>query len=233
MRLLDWPIGLGFTSIELISGPRPRGEATETVGGFVQSSASPFGMAEYKLTLPPIRDAQARAYRGLISAMHGGANPVRITLPDPDRERLDELGMPVSQLPALPWGNGLNWGNGLPWQTSLPVVSVAASSPVQSSIVYLADEHWGHRLGMGSQFGFIGHFGVYEVTEVVGAGAYRVWPLLRKAVNTSTIATLKPTIVLRLKSRNDANRFRDVALMENLSLNMVEVADYYVREALA
>jgi hypothetical protein len=228
-RLLSWPIGLGFTAMERISGPRARGEAQETVGGAPQTSASPYGLVEWQLDLPPIRADMARAYRGLITALHGGANAVRVQLPDPDRETPQQAGM--TGLGPVPWGNGLAWSNGLPWNGSYSTTVVAAASAIDTSIVYLDPATaWGGLLDMGSRFGFVGHFGAYDVTEVIAPGAYRVWPRLRKATAIGDIATFTPIIAARLKSRDAANLPRGVALMEGLSIQLVEVPDYTVRE---
>jgi hypothetical protein len=230
-RLLSWPQGLGNVSMEILSGPRAVGSGqTESIGNFIQTFGSPFGSIRIRLNFSPMRDEAARRFRGWITALHGGANATRVPWVDADRMSLLEAGV-KGPIENPPWSNGKPWGNGKNWRASYPPVHVAAPAALGSTIVQLADEFWGHRLGYGDQFGFFPfHFGVYEVTEVLGEGTYRIWPSLRKAVSPDDFATLTPSLVMRLESEEAANRNREADFIRSGSVTMVEVFDYDVRE---
>src|SRR5690606_27156301 len=78
---------------------------------------------------------------------------------------------------GVAWSNGEPWSNGFNWQPAYPTVAVAAASAYDSGIVTLADEFWGHGLGIGDYIGFFPFsLGLYTVDEVIAPGQYRVWP---------------------------------------------------------
>jgi hypothetical protein len=238
MRLLDWPIGLPIVSREPLNGPRSIGESsTGSVDGYLQTSASPFGLQEWQLNLAPFRDGMARAYRGLITALHGGSNAVRVPFIDPDRYFYADLGLtgfPVRDPAHVLHSNGQPHSNLQLTRSSFPIVSLAANAARQDTIIQIQNAYWGHKIGIGTQLGFTPyHFGLYQVTEVIEPGVYRLWPPLRKAVTVDDYATLEPVMAMRLKSQGAANLPRDIAVMSGLQITLVEVPDYTLRAALA
>lgn len=235
-RLLNWPAGLGIRSRRPLAGPRTVGATSqqETIGGRFQSVSSPFGGWKYEFLLPV---AYGRAYRqieGLVTALHAGANAVRVPWPVPDSLTLQEAGAsftPMQEALGLPWSNEQSWSNGQNWGASPPNVPVASIAAFDASIVRLGSEFWGHALDMGSEIGFFPfHFGKYMVTEVRGNGEYRIWPPLRKAITTSDFATLEPVLAMRLDGEQAASLTRGAGYGEETTLVMSEVFDYDVRD---
>lgn len=235
MRLLNWPIGLPITSMEPMTGPRSIGAASsESISGYVQTSASAFGVQEWSFTLAPFRDNMARAYRGLITGLHGGSNAVRVPFIDPDRLSYLQAGLAgftSRQGAFVPHSNGKSHSNSKLTRASYPVVPASSVAARQATIVNLQDIYWGEKLDVGSRIGFQPfHFGVYEITEVISAGKYRIWPPLRKAIDLDTYATLEPVMAMRLKGQSGANLPRGLTVMEGLQLTMVEVPDDVLRK---
>lgn len=230
-RLLDWPIGLGLRNFEWLSGPQAVGaSSTQAIGGFTQTSASPFGALEFKATFQAIQDLKERRHRGMIIGLHGGANAVRIQWRYGATLTPAEAGI-VGEFTGGNWSNGEPWSNGMGWAASYPVVDVAAAAVLNGTEVYLADTFWGHGLGMGDLFGFFPfHFGWYFVTEVIADGHYRIWPPLRKALTTDSYATLSPTIAARLKGTGAAQMARNPHYVDGATATFVEVFDYDVRD---
>lgn len=234
-RLLNWPVGLGIRTRTPMTGPRARGATSrqETTGGRYQAVSSPFGYWKYQFTLPVARGAAYRRIEGLVMALHGGANAVRVVFPLPDKMSLSEAGVTVSDAEVrdgVPWSNGKPWSNGQAWQVSHPSVAVAEAADFDTTIIALSDAYWGHQLGMGDVIGFWPlHFGMYMVTQVIAPGRYRVWPPMRKAVTTASYATLNPILVMTLDSESSADLSRGVAHGEETTLIMSEVFDYDVR----
>jgi len=186
-RLLDWPVGLGRIAYQRLTGPRSVGSAaTESITGFVQTVASAFGVWRYQISLQPLRGGKTRHYRKMVTALHGGANAVRVPFNDPDVMTFREAGVSgipdTKRFPTVNWSNGLPWSNGEPWQLSRPMVRVAQDAAVGDTIIDLEDEFWGHTIEAG-WLGFMPfHFGKYEITEVIAPGQYRIWPPLRKGL---------------------------------------------------
>ncbi|MCG7508867.1 hypothetical protein [Mesorhizobium retamae] len=237
-RLLSPPVGLGTTSIEPLSGPRSVGGGTTTsVSNYQQTVASPFGLWRWRLSFPAMQGSLFRRYRGWISALHGGANATRWTFFDPDCMTFQEAGVNASQFEIAtgkPWSNGQPWANKENWQSSRPVVSVASAASLNATIISLANQWWGHRLGVGDYVGFFPfHFGMYEITEVIEPGRYRIWPPLDKAIAATDFATLSPTLALRLESEEAASAGRGLVAAESLSATLVQVKDYDVRDYFA
>lgn len=232
-RLLNWPVGLGFVSMSRLAGPRVRGEATESIGGAVQTTASVFGVQEWQFEMPAMQGQAARAWRGLVTALHGGANAVRVPFWDLDRRLPIEAGTTTTgDYAVVPWSNDEPFSNGQGWRSDYPSVTVAAAAAKDTSIIQLTGGFWSQTLGMGERIGFGPlHFGVYEVTEVISPGTYRVWPILRKALSVGDLATLKPVMAMRLKGLNAANDFRGLDAATGLSITLVEVPDDVVRRA--
>lgn len=233
-RLIDWPSGLQWTSREPLTGPRSvKSGSSESVTGWVQTFGSPFGLWRWSYSFSPLRGTAFRAYRGLVVALHGGPNAVRLPFCDPDGLSWKAMGVePDGQLGAgIPWSNGMPWSNGRPWQIGRPTVAVAQAAANGDSIVYLADEWWGYGLGVGDMIGFAPfHFGVYFVTEVIEPGRYRIWPPLRRALATSDEATLTPVLAMRLESEGAANAGRGIVSADGLAMTLVEIEDADVRD---
>lgn len=235
-RLIEPPLGLPVVSMQPLSGPRTVGAArTETIGGLVQTVASPLGLWRWQFSFAPMNGDMFRRYRGWITAMHGGANATRWHFYDPDIMAMRTFGGSVtaSELSnGVPWSNDMPWDNGQNWQVGYPHETVAASSAKGSSTVRLQNNWWGYVLEPGDMIGFFpSHFGLYMVTEVISDGRYRIWPPLRKALTSDDYATLKPTLAMRLESEEAASAGRGLVVAEGATVTMIEVFDYDVKSA--
>lgn len=237
-RLLSWPVGLSDSARVPLSGPRAVGAgSTGSIGNFTQTFASPFGLWRWNFSFPPMRGDMFRRYRGWVTALNGGANATRVPFFDPDGLTRQQMGVNIPDAEwqsGEPWSNGQPWTNGQNWQNSPPQVAVAGASAQSGTIIALAGEYWGETLQVGDFLGFLPlHFGLYMVTEVLDPGRYRVWPPLRKAVTFGDYATLRPTLAMKLESEDAANAPRGVAFAENLSVTLVEILDYDVKQFFA
>ncbi len=101
-RLIPWASGIRYASLAPLSGPRSIGSGgSQTIGGYTQTVASPFGLWRWQFGFAPLRGAGLRRYRGMIAALHGGANAVRVPIYDPDimpytrAQMLGAEGLPV------------------------------------------------------------------------------------------------------------------------------------------
>lgn len=234
-RLLSWPTGLRWNRWKWLAGPETVGAASNsTIGDFTQTVATPFGARHVQLSFPPLRGKPARRARGLMTALHKGANAVRVSMCDWDGMSLAESGLSVTreQVQAgTPWDLGVGWDNGENFRITKPNVPVASAAALNATIVQLSDEWWGHELGIGDWIGFFPlHFGLYEITEDLGNGRYRIWPPLRKAVPAGAYATQYPTMAMRLKSDNLPDADRGPAFLEGLTISLFEVFDYDARD---
>lgn len=231
-RLIHWPRGLRANFREPLSGPRAvNAGVTTSVGNFVQTTASPFGLWRWRFQFPPIRGQLFRRYRGWVTALHGGANATRVPFCDWDGLTARQSGINADRFGDVPWGNGQPWSNGHNWKSTPPTVTVAASAEKDATIVSLGSAFWGRGLDIGDLLGFFPfHLGLYMVTEVIEPGTYRIWPPLRKEITPDDSATLRPTLAMRLESEDAANAPRGAAFAEGLSVTMVEVPDYTVRQ---
>lgn len=234
-RLVSPPVGLPVTSIEPLAGPRTvSGGASQSIGNFVQTFASPFNLWRLQFSFAPMRDSAFRRYRGWVTSMNGGANATRWSFFDPDMMTFREAGVDASNFEAAtgqPWSNGKPWSNDENWKTSRPVVSVAASAALGDTIISLGSTFWGHSLDAGDYLGFFPfHLGLYTVTEVIEPGTYRIWPDLRKAIGTDDFATLTPSMALRLESESAASAGRGLVSADGLTATFVEVLDYDARD---
>jgi hypothetical protein len=234
-RLLSWPVGLRWNRWKWLSGPESVGASNSTtIGDFTQTVATPFGARHVQLSFPPMRGQAARRARGLVTALHKGANAVRVSMCDWDGMTLVEAGVNATKLQTqqgMPWNTGVPWDNGENWKITKPNVPVADAAAFNSTIIHLPDYFWGRRLGMGDWLGFFPfHFGLYEVTEVLGDGRYRIWPPLRKAVPAGDFATLYPVMAMRLKADNLPDADRGAVFLEGLTISLFEVFDYDARD---
>lgn len=241
-RLLSPPVDLPVVSVEPLSGPRAvNAGVSTTVGNFVQTVSSPFALWRWQVSFAAMHQALFRRYRGWVTALHGGANATRWDFWDPDMMSPRETGIDVSPRARWTdtgheqnWSNGLPWSNGQGWQMTPPTVSVAASAAKDDTVISLGSTFWGHGLDVGDYLGFFPfHLGLYLVTEVIDPGTYRIWPPLRKAITPDDFATLRPTLAMRLESEEAASAGRGLVVAEGLSVTLVEVLDYDVRDYFA
>jgi hypothetical protein len=234
-RLISPPIGLPVDGLNILSGPRTVGQAeTQTIGNFLQTVASPFGVWRFQYTLASVRGEMLRRYRGWITALHGGANATRWGFCDWDGLPIAQRGFdatPAEVRAGQPWSNGQSWSNGKNWSAYAPLVGVGAPAALGASVISLEGDFWGATLDVGDFVGFMPfHFGLYAVTEVISSGTFRIWPPLRKALTTSDYATLKPVLAMRLESEDAAPYARGAAFADNLQFTLVEILDYDVRD---
>lgn len=243
-RLLDWPRDVGVTSWEPLSGPRAVGaSSSESLTGYIQTVSAVYGVWRWQFALQPLRGQAFRRWRGFVAALHGGANAVRLPWMDADPLTPALLGIDPASVSIGPdgraefretsWSNGQPWAHGLGWLSGPPVVGVAAAAVQSTTVVRLADEAWGPNLDIGDMFGFVGHFGVYTVTEWLADGEYRIWPPLRRAISTADVATLRPVIAMRLPGEDAAKAGRALDAASGLTITLVEVEDPDVREYFA
>jgi hypothetical protein len=234
-RLLDWPLGLRWNAWKPLNGPQSIGAGANTsIGDMTQTIASPFGARHLQFSFPPMRGTLVRRARGLITALHMGANAVRVRPGDWDGMSMAEAGVTISaaqKQDGLNWSNGSAWSNGKNWRSTKPNVAIAVGAAKDATIVSLSNPYWGRKLDMGDYIGFFPfHFGMYEVTEVLSPGVYRIWPPLRKAISTRDFATLYPVMAMRLLSNNLPDANRSAAFLEGLTISLFEVFDYDVRD---
>lgn len=234
-RLVPMPVGLRVTSRAPLSGPRSASSgSTESLTGFVQTVASPFGLWRWQFTYTQMVKAEARRFRGWIVSLHGGANATRVTFKDPDEMGRAEQGVtmtPAEERGGVSWSNGATWSNGLGWSNSPPLVAVSAAAAKGDSIVTLADEFWRDSLNYGDQIGFGPYyFGMHVITEVLDGGQFRIWPPLRAALTTDSWATLRPVMCMRLESESSATLARGIMATEASTVTLTEVLDENVRD---
>lgn len=237
-RLISPPVGLPVLAIEPLTGPRAVGASASQSGtGFVQTASAAFGLLRFQFAFAPMREGMFRRYRGWVTALHGGANATRWDFYDPDTMRPAEAGLDVpdairwDMMDGTDWANDEPWSNGKPWLSEPPTVAVADAAALGATEIRLADAYWGHRLDAGDYLGFAPyHFGLYAVTEVIETGTYRIWPPLRKAITTDDVATLRPTLAMRLESEDAASAGRGLVTAENAAVTLVETLDYDVRD---
>ena len=225
-RLLPWPNGLKFLSREPLSGPRTVGAgSSESLTGYVQTFAAPFGLWKWQFTFPNMAGKGWVRWRGTVTALHGGANGIIVPWYDPDGLTLAEAGnkaSPAQQVYGLPWSNGRPWSSGQGWGPSRPMVPVARSSDKGNNVVPLATTGWGASLTIGMVIGFIPrHFGWYVITEVISPGVYRVWPPLRKAIGPEDYATLNPSIAMRMVGETGATLGRGRSFAQTPTVTLV------------
>lgn len=239
-RLLSWPRDVSVVAWQPLSGPRTMGAAaTESVTGFIQTTATAFGLHRWQLTVRAMRGRMARLHRGMVVAMHGGANAVRVPFCDPDGLSLAESGVdatPYEVRAGVPWDNGKSWEDtGANWTIGRPWVDITTGGDVGDTEIRLANADWGYDLTVGAWIGFVpAHFGLYIVTERIDdVGRYRIWPPLRKVLTTDDFATLDPVMVMRPEGEAAATAARGIGLAEGNTLTLVEVEDSDVRDYFA
>lgn len=234
-RLVPMPVGLRVTSRAPLSGPRSASAgATESLTGFVQTVASPFGQWRWQFTYTQMIKAEARRFRGWVVSLHGGANATRVTFKDPDEMSRAEQGVTMTleqERSGLSWSNGATWSNGLGWSCPPPLVGVAVAAAKDATVISLDDEYWRDSLNYGDQIGFAPYYlGLHVITEVLGAGQFRIWPPLRAALTADNWATLRPVMAMRLEGEASATLARGITATEASTVTLAEVTDENVRD---
>lgn len=219
-RILDWPANVHPIAFDLISGPQAYGsEGQGTYTGLFQTVSSPYGLVAFTITLHPLQGQKERAYRGMLTGLHGGANVVKMTFPDGARR----------ETAYQQWAGGKSWAGGQQWDRKYELVRVSTAAYQDDTQITLADEYWGHDLGIGEVIGFSDYWGAHTITEVISAGTYRIWPSLRADIATTQKAHLRPNIAVTVVAQSSGYS-RQLANTGNLSITLREVTDYYVRE---
>jgi hypothetical protein len=223
-RLVYWPNGLGIASLDVLSGPRTIGQASNTsIGNFNQTVSSPFGLWRFQMSFAGMKGQWARRFRGWITSLHGGANATTFKIYDFDGLTNEQAGITGNFQDQI-WSNDETWSNGKPWGKSFPFVGVGASALKGATIIALNNQYWSNNLEVGDFIGFTPlHFGLYIITEKTASNTYRVWPPLRKALTTDDKATLTPTMALRLESEDSASLGSSVNGAQGLTATFVEV----------
>lgn len=224
-RLVSWPAGIGFISIEVLSGPRSIGAgSSESVTGYAQTVSSPYGLWKLSFGLPPLRGMALRRWRGTIAALKA-ANGLRLTLSDPDGLGWSAIGVTASRATirdGLTWSNGRSWAEGTRWRLGRPLAPVLAAAAKGATLVRLGGL-WGDKLDVGDRFGFVGIYGAHEVTERIEDGLVRVWPPLRTALTLADRASLTPVMAMRLVDEDGANLPRGVSHGEGMTVTLLEI----------
>jgi hypothetical protein len=241
-RLLSWPHDVAIVERSPLSGPRSHNAASsESLTGFIQTVASAFGAWRWQFTVRPMRGSMFRRYRGMATALHGGANAVRVEFCDPDGLTWEQSGIDATAeeiRAGTEWSNGASWSNGENWAYGRPWEGVAVAADQGDDEITILGEHWGHLLGMGDWLGFAPfHFGLYVVTEVIeqdvgspATSTYRVWPPFRKPLTTSDYATLEPVMVMRPEGESAVTATRGRVMADANTLVLTEVEDADVRD---
>lgn len=231
-RLISWPRNLGLSEFEWLNGPlavsgSPNG--SKISGRQPQVIASPFGWLSFRASYPELQGTLERRHRGLMMALHSGANAVRVKWQYGSTLTPAEAGY-VGTFEGKTWSTGYTWSTGFNWAPALPHVTVASAAEINATEVILTDEFWGRSLEIGDIFGFFPlHLGWYFVTEVFSDGAYRIWPPLRKAITTDTFATLTPTAAFALTPGEKVTIRRGINTVEGAQATFDEIFDYDVR----
>lgn len=234
-RLISPPVGLKPVRWRPVGGPETVGAASTTsIGGATQDVATPFGLVAFQFDFPIMRGQLARRTRGWLTALHRGANATRWRICDWDGLSISQRHIDASSdeyLGGEPWSNNQPWSNGKNWHSSSPVVSVAEAASKGATVIKLGSSFWGHDLDYGDWIGFMPlHFGMYEITERINPGEYRIWPPLRKDIAATDNATLNPVIAMKLMRTNLPEIERGPVFIESLTVTLIEVPDYIVRE---
>lgn len=237
MRLLRWPAGLHWAVLTPAGGPNVLG-STESVTGDVQTVETPNGLMGWSLEYPAMVGAKARAFRGLVTALHGGANAVRMTVRDPDA-RLRHFD-PTATAETVKFADGkvLIGADGVShgFRVGVPLASVTQAAAIDAEEIRFDRTPYGAADLTGLQFGFVGAFGCYWIKEWRATWAdpdivvARIWPPLRRAITTASRMTLCPQVAVRLTGRDAGQWSRGATRVESGSLSLIEVPDEILRE---
>jgi hypothetical protein len=231
MRLLPF-VDIDIVQQEQLSGPETVGASmTRAISGFTQSVASPFGAWVFRFTFKPMNGDEYVNFRGWVAAQHRGANATRWRMIHRDSMRPEAAGISYEPGRDTEWANGQRWLNGAGWAPTLPNVAVIAPAAMGATELRLRNNFWGHKLRWGHRLGiFPLHFGMYEITEVIGGGIYRIWPPLRKAISAGDFATLNPVMAMRIVGQDLQHPPEAAGYTIGASVTLMEVFDYDVRD---
>lgn len=228
-RLIPFPAGVRVTSRTVLAGPRTISAAfNEGMTGYVQTVQSLAGLWRLQFTFTPMFGAEAIAYRGFITALHGGANATRISIRDPD---LTYASMAANTDGAHPkrgrsFSNGFWFTNGYGTKPAFDFVYLAQNQVKGDTTVVLANTGWANSVIPGHRFGFSPfYFGMHEVTEILSPRTFRIWPPLRSNLYTSNYAHLEPVMVMRPDPTQFAPPGRGISATEPATLTLTEVED--------
>lgn len=235
-RLLAWPEGVRYITTEPLSGPRTiSAGGSQSITGWQQSVSSPFGGWRWRFGFPPLKGAAYRRFRGLVAALHGGANAVRMPIYDPD-QRTNSAALGAANITGVQWEGSsadLSWfvpSTSVPWTHSFPMVHLASPVAKDAVNISLPNTEWGHDLGVGDYVSLAPqYFGLHVVTQVYRPGQYKIWPPVRKTMTTDDWVTLYPTLAMRLEGEEAGALARGQWYADGLTLTMVEVEDADVR----
>lgn len=237
MRLLRWPAGVHWTTFTPVGGPNVIG-STESVTGDVQTVESPNGLVAFSLEYPAMVGAKARAFRGLVTALHAGANAVRMTVRDPDAKLRHFDPSATAETVKFADGKVLIGSDGMSYgfRVGVPLAEMTQAAAIDAEEIRFDRTPYGTEDLVGLRFGFVGAFGVYEVKEWRATWAdadiavARIWPPLRRAITTASRMTLCPQVAVRLSGRDGGQWSRGPARVEAGSLSLIEVPDEIVRD---
>lgn len=225
-RLLNWPLGVKVMGRRPLSGPNVYSSGP-SLSGDIQTISSPFGLQSWQFDIQPLNGAALRDWRGMVAALHGGANALRVSFYDVDGF---EYTTNKYKRPITTTSNGLTLSNGKPIITFDGEVSIDMPTAKDGTLIHLKNENWGYDLQVGDWIGFAPfHFGLYHVTEAYDDGLYRIWPPLRKALTTDDIAVKTITMAMRMTGEGAAPLNRGASHAMDLSITLTEIPDYTVR----
>lgn len=233
MLLHDWPKGLRWESFRATRGPQVIGVSSSLTED-IQTVMSPHGLVGFELGFPPLRSAEALAFQGLLTAFAGGADAVRFTFCNPARMSNDRIGFELTETErqsGWPWADGRSWADGRNWRRAPPMAMLAADAAEGAVELVLDVARWGGHCDRGTVFGLVGQFGLYTVqvaTVSEALATVRIWPALRAAAPAGTLATLRPTLAVRL-APGGGSPLTVAASMEGAALSLVEVPDPVIR----
>ena len=233
MLLHDWPKGLRWESFRATRGPQVIGVSSSLTED-IQTVLSPHGLVGFELGFPPLRSAEALAFQGLLTAFAGGADAVRFTFCNPARMSNDRIGFELTETErqsGWPWADGRSWADGRNWRRAPPMAMLAADAAEGAVELVLDVARWGGHCDRGTVFGLVGQFGLYTVqvaTVSEALATVRIWPALRAAAPAGTLATLRPTLAVRL-APGGGSPLTVAASMEGAALSLVEVPDPVIR----
>jgi len=130
-----------------------------------------------------------------------------------------------------PWADGRSWADGRNWRRAPPMAMLAADAAEGAVELVLDVARWGGHCDRGTVFGLVGQFGLYTVqvaTVSEALATVRIWPALRAAAPAGTLATLRPTLAVRL-APGGGSPLTVAASMEGAALSLVEVPDPVIR----
>jgi hypothetical protein len=233
MLLHNWPKGLRWESFRATRGPQVIGVSSSLTED-IQTVMSPHGLVGFELGFPPLRSAEALAFQGLLTAFAGGADAVRFTFCNPARMSNDRIGFELTETErqsGWPWADGRSWADGRNWRRAPPMAMLAADAAEGAVELVLDVARWGGHCDRGTVFGLVGQFGLYTVqvaTVSEALATVRIWPALRAAAPAGTLATLRPTLAVRL-APGGGSPLTVAASMEGAALSLVEVPDPVIR----